>query len=48
MCYYEGEGHSGSINKIKISPDQQTIISVGAEGAIFFWRTPGDILSDRV
>jgi WD40 repeat protein len=29
MCYYEGEGHSGSINKVKISPDQQTIISVG-------------------
>lgn len=29
VCYYEGEGHSGSITKIKISPDQRTIISVG-------------------
>jgi WD40 repeat protein len=30
VCYFEGEGHSGSINKIKISPDQRTIISVGS------------------
>lgn len=29
VCYFEGEGHSGSITKVKISPDQRTIISVG-------------------
>ena len=40
VCYYEGEGHSGSIIKTKISPDQRTIISVGSEGAIFFWSMP--------
>jgi len=48
ICYYEGEGHSGSISKIRISPDQRNIISVGSEGAIFFWRMPNDILNDKV
>jgi WD40 repeat protein len=48
ICYYEGEGHSGSINKIKISPDQRRIISVGSEGAIFFWDMPEAIIKDKV
>jgi WD40 repeat protein len=48
VCYFEGEGHSGSINKVRISPDQRTIISVGSEGAIFFWNTPLSILNDKV
>lgn len=48
VCYYEGEGHSGSITKVKISPDQKTIITVGSEGAIFFWDTPADVVSDVV
>jgi WD40 repeat protein len=48
ICYYEGEGHSGSINKIKISPDQRYIVSVGSEGAIFFWDMPKDVLGDKV
>lgn len=30
VCYYEGEGHSGSIIKLRISPDGKTIISVGS------------------
>ena len=30
ICYYEGEGHSGSISKIKISPDQRFVITVGS------------------
>jgi len=33
-----GEGHSSGITRLKISPDQQRIVSVGAEGAIFIWK----------
>jgi hypothetical protein len=29
--------------QIQISPDQKTIVSVGAEGAIFIWNTPIDV-----
>lgn len=39
-CYFEGEGHSGEIRQVKISPDQETIVSVGDEGAIFLWTMP--------
>ena len=35
-----GEGHSGAINSIKISPDQKQMVSVGSEGAIFVWKYP--------
>lgn len=38
--YCQGVGHSGEITKVKISPDQQTIVSVGTEGAIFVWTMP--------
>ena len=48
ICYFEGEGHSGSINKAKISPDQRKIITVGSEGAIFFWDMPESIVKDKV
>ena len=48
VCYYEGEGHSGSITKIKIAPDQKTIISVGNEGAMFLWTTPSEGVEDGV
>merc|ERR1712003_515184 len=37
-----GIGHSGTINGVAIAPDQSTIVSVGAEGAIFIWGTPPD------
>lgn len=43
ICYYHGTGHSGAITKIKISPDQSFIVSVGSEGAIFIWATPQDV-----
>lgn len=33
-----GRGHSGAINAVKISPDQKTIVSVGASGEIIFWE----------
>ena len=38
LCYYVGTGHSGSITKVKVSPDMQYIISSGSEGAIFIWK----------
>lgn len=47
LCYYQGTGHSGTITRITISPDQKTIVSVGAEGAIFMWKMPNDILNAR-
>ncbi len=44
LCYYEGVGHSGTVTKIIISPNQKWIVSVGSEGAIFMWKTPHDVL----
>ncbi|XRA99932.1 cilia- and flagella-associated protein 52 [Pycnococcus provasolii] len=35
--YNVGSGHSGAIKKVRISPDQKKIVSVGSEGAIFIW-----------
>ena len=40
-----GNGHSGSITKIQISPDQQTIVSCGSEGAVFMWQMPEEVLN---
>jgi WD40 repeat protein len=37
---FEGVGHSGDIVKIALSPDQRSLVSVGAEGAIFVWGMP--------
>lgn len=31
------KGHSGTISKVKLSPDEKTIVSVGMEGGIFLW-----------
>ena len=45
--YYVGVGHSGSIVKCKVSPDHQTIVSVGDEGAIFLWSMPDVRFSDQ-
>lgn len=35
-----GKGHSGSINSLKLSPDQKSIVSVGSSGEIIFWDMP--------
>lgn len=43
ICYYIGAGHSGAITKMTISPDQKTIVSVGAEGGIFIWKMPEEV-----
>ena len=40
LCVASGAGHSGAISKVRIAPDRRTIVSVGAEGAIFIWRAP--------
>jgi WD40 repeat protein len=38
--YAQGVGHSGAITKCRISPDQEMIVTVGDEGAIFIWTMP--------
>lgn len=40
FCYHVGVGHSGEILSTAISPDQQTIVTVGDEGAVFLWNMP--------
>ena len=36
-CIATGTQPSGAINHCQISPDKATVVSVGAEGAIYFW-----------
>lgn len=40
--YYEGMGHSGSVSRVRISPDEKRVISVGTEGGIYVWKIPPD------
>ncbi|CAD7955187.1 unnamed protein product [Amoebophrya sp. A25] len=40
MASHVGIGHSGTINGVAVAPDQSFVVSVGAEGAIFIWKTP--------
>jgi len=42
-CKYIGFGHSSTISKVLISPNQEYIVSVGTDGSIFFWETPHEI-----
>ncbi len=35
-----GKGHSTEITKLRLSPDQKTVVSVSVDGAIFIWKTP--------
>lgn len=44
--YFEGEGHSGAVSKVRISPDEKRIVSVGTEGGIFIWRIPEPFSQD--
>jgi WD40 repeat protein len=37
-----GAAHSLAVNCVAISPDQQSIVSVGQDGAIFIWGTPDE------
>ena len=47
LTHYNGTGHSGAITKIAIAPNQQFIVTVGTEGAIFIWHTPKAILEAK-
>jgi cilia- and flagella-associated protein 52 len=47
ICYSHGTGHSGAITRIKFSPDQKFIVSVGSEGAIFIWENPKEVQEAR-
>lgn len=44
VCKYIGVGHSGNITAAAIAPDQTFVVSVGAEGAIFIWSMPEEIV----
>lgn len=35
-----GIGHGSEVKKVKICPNTQHIISVGADGSIFRWKFP--------
>lgn len=45
---YVGLGHSATINKVVISPNQEFIISVSSDGSIFFWEMPMGIRLAKV
>lgn len=36
----QGDGHSGGVECVRISPDRTRIVSTGSEGGIFIWRFP--------
>ena len=40
QCQAVGIGHSGTVTKVAVSPDQRTVLSVGDEGAILIWNVP--------
>ena len=42
-----GIGHSGEINRVKIAPDGNHIVSVSADGAIIRWKMPVHLLSEE-
>jgi len=43
MNSFKGIGHSGHITKIAIAPNQQFVVTVGTEGAIFIWHMPKEV-----
>jgi WD40 repeat protein len=42
VCKYVGVGHSGPITCAAISPNQNFVVSVGQDAAIFIWSVPDD------
>lgn len=38
-CIAVGIGHSCSITKVRVSPDQRHVVSVGDEGVVMIWKT---------
>lgn len=47
IIYFQGVGHSGGITKIAIAPNQQFFVSTGAEGGIFVWKMPAEVLRSK-
>jgi cilia- and flagella-associated protein 52 len=47
-CKWHGFGHSNTINRLQISPNQEFIVSVGNDGSIFFFDTPMEIRLAKV
>lgn len=45
---WKGLGHSTTINKVQISPNQEFIVSVGSDGSIFMFETPMEIRLAKV
>jgi len=44
MMTHLGQGHSSPITRVKISPDDSYIVSVGSDGAIFLWDFPPKVI----
>lgn len=40
LCWYTGEGHSSAVNKVKISPDEKRLVSIGNDCSICIWKVP--------
>ena len=47
-CNYIGIGHSTTINRLKIAPNQEFIVSIGTDGSIFFWDMPVELRCAKV
>jgi WD40 repeat protein len=43
VCSHIGIGHSTTINKVIIAPNQEFMVSVGTDGSIFFWDVPQEL-----
>lgn len=40
-CTHKGQGHSGTVTRVLVAPDRSRVVSVGEEGGVFVWDTPG-------
>jgi len=40
VCTHVGIGHSGEVNRVKVCPMQNHIVSVSADGAVMRWKFP--------
>lgn len=47
QCIYVGIGHSTTINKAVIAPNQEFIVSGGSDGSIFMWEMPTELIKRR-
>jgi len=40
VCWYTGIGHAGPVSKVKISPDERHVLSIGNDTSICIWKLP--------